>query len=85
MIKAFGVLLFLIGSARADYSYRDKIKLKSCQNPSSLEPEMTISAPSNVLSLGNFTRYRNIGDQVEIIVSQSELQMISKNECKLYY
>ena len=82
MIEKFRLLVYLIGPIIAMNAYRDKIKIQSCENPSSSEPEMTITAPAILFDNEERNKYRQIGDDLEIVIHQNDLLMISTDECK---
>ena len=66
MIEKFRLLVYLIGPIIAMNAYRDKIKIQSCENPSSSGPEMTITAPAILFDNGqmqtNFPILENFRD-----------------------
>ena len=85
MIEQFRLLVYLIGPIIAINAYRDKIKIQSCENPSSSEPEMTITAPAIMFDNEERIKYHQTGDDIEIVVHQKDLLMVSSDECKLTF
>ena len=75
MILVLGTILYFVGSARADYSYDDKVKLAGCQNPVTLAPEMTIIAPA-VFSPAYDQNNQINGEEIIITIPENQLRMV---------
>ena len=61
---------------------RDKIEVIHCQNPETLQPEMKIEAPAEIIPENMFDQYLLIGDKIEVTISEDNLSMVSHDECK---
>jgi hypothetical protein len=80
MIEQFRLFVYLIGPIIAMNAYRDKIRIQSCENRSSSEPEMTITAPAIMFDNEERIKYHQTGDDLEIVVHQNDLLMVSSDE-----
>ena len=67
----------------ANSGIRDKIKIKSCHNPISLQPEMKIEAPAELKPENLPDEYIHIGDNlslVEITIPEDQLNMVYRDD-----
>ena len=77
MILLFGILVYLFGSILAENELDDKIKIRSCENPETLEPEMIIRASTSIIPRSQWINSQIIGNEVEMKIPEDQLTMSS--------
>ena len=75
------ILMHLVVFASAENPYRDKINITSCENEDR-RPEMTFIAPDYLIPMNEHDKYERKGDILEKRVQESELKMITNDDCK---
>ena len=77
------IFIQLVISTSATNPYRDKINITSCENEFNKKPEMTFRAPEYLIPINEYHKYEQKGDIMEKVVEESELTMLSNDDCKL--
>ena len=78
-----GIFIQLLMSVYAENPYRDRIKITSCENEINKNPVMTFVVPEDFIPINEHHEYERKGDFLEKVVGESQLKMLTNDECKL--
>ena len=75
------IFIQLVVLVSAENPYRDKINITSCENEDK-RPEMTYIAPDFLIPMTEHRTYQRKGNILEKKVEESQLKMITNDDCK---